>query len=89
MEALLGCCNPFNSEAHNSGAACIVMGPYLALLAAQVELRALLGGAGASQGSWEGEEEEEEQEHGEAAEEGAQGVWATDEGNSYGVYLRT
>ena len=56
MEALLGCCN---SEAHNSGATRIVMGPYLALLAAQAELRALLGGAGPSQGSGEGEEEEE------------------------------
>ena len=42
----------------------------LALLAAQAELRALLGGAGPSQGSGEGEEEEEEQEHAEAAEEG-------------------
>ena len=42
MEALLGCWNPCNSEAHNSGAARIVMGPYLALLAAQEELRALL-----------------------------------------------
>ena len=57
MEALLGCCNPCNSEAHNSGAARIVMGPYLALLAAQAELRALLGGAGPSQGSGDGEEE--------------------------------
>ena len=46
------------------------MGQYLALLAAQSELRALLGGAGPSQGSGEGEEEEEEQEHAEAAEEG-------------------
>ncbi len=52
------------------GAARIVMGPYLALLAAaQAELRALLGGAGPSQGSGEGEEEEEEQELAEAAEE--------------------
>ena len=57
MEALLGCCNPCNSEAHNSGATRIVMGPYLALLAAQAELRALLGGAGPSQGSGDGEEE--------------------------------
>ena len=57
MEALLGCWNPCNSEAHNSGAARIVMGPYLALLAAQAELRALLGGAGPSQGSGDGEEE--------------------------------
>ena len=57
MEALLGCCNPCNSEAHNSGAARIVMGPYRALLAAQAELRALLGGAGPSQGSGDGEEE--------------------------------
>ena len=80
MEALLGCCNPCNSEAHNSGAARIVMGPYLALLAAQAELRALLGGAGPSQGSGEGEEEEEEQEHAEAAEEGAQGGGAPGEG---------
>ena len=79
MEALLGCCNPCNSEAHNSGAARIVMGPYLALLAAQAELRALLGGAGPSQGSGEGEEEEEEQEHAEAA-EGAQGGGAPGEG---------
>jgi len=77
MEALPGCCN---SEAHNSGATRIVMGPYLALLAAQAELRALLGGAGPSQGSGEGEEEEEEQEHAEAAEEGAQGGVAPDEG---------
>ena len=69
MKALLGCCNPCNSEAHNSGATRIVMGPYLELLAAQAELRALLGGAGPSQGSGEGEEEEEEQEHAEAAEE--------------------
>ena len=45
MEALLGCCNPFNSEAHNSGAACIVMGPYLALLAAQLRTQTLLSGA--------------------------------------------
>ena len=42
---------------HNSGAARIVMGPCLALLAAQAELRALLGGAGPSQGSGDGEEE--------------------------------
>ena len=79
MEALLGCCNPCNSEAHNSGAARIVMGPYRALLAAQAELRALLGGAGPSQGSGEGEEEEEEQEHAKAA-EGAQGGGAPGEG---------
>ena len=79
MEALLGCWNPCNSEAHNSGAARIVMGPYLALLAAQAELRALLGGAGPSQGSGEGEEEEEEQEHAKAA-EGAQGGGAPGEG---------
>jgi hypothetical protein len=80
MEALLGCCNPCNSEAHNSGAARIVMGPHLALPAAQAELRALLRGAGPSQGSGEGEEEEEEQEHAEAAEEGAQGGGAPGEG---------
>ena len=79
MEALLGCCNPCDSEAHNSGTARIVMGPYLALLAAQAELRALLGGAGPSQGSGEGEEEEEEQEHAKAA-EGAQGGGAPGEG---------
>jgi len=79
MEALLGCCNPCNSEAHNSGAARIVMGPYLALLAAQAELRALLGGAGPSQGSGEGEEEYADQEHAEAA-EGAQGGGAPGEG---------
>ncbi len=56
-----------------------MMGPYLALLAAQAELRANLGGAGPSQGSGEGEEEEEEQEHAEAAEEGAQGGGASDD----------
>ena len=45
-------------------------GTVLALLAAaQAELRALLGGAGPSQGSGEGEEEEEEQELAKAAEE--------------------
>ena len=62
---MLRCCNPCNSEAHNSGAARIVMGPYLALLAAQAELRALLpvDGAGPSQGSVEvgGDLEEEDQ----------------------------
>jgi hypothetical protein len=68
-----------NSEAHNSDAARIVMGPYLALLAAQAELRALLGGAGPSQGSGEGEEEKEDQGHAEAA-EGAQGGGAPVEG---------
>ena len=78
MEALLGCCNPCNSEAHNSGATRIVMGPYWHY--SQPRRSCVRSWVGQVPASGEGEEEEEEQEHAEAAEEGAQGGGAPGEG---------